>query len=219
MNPFSRPLNTIALILTIVMVVSGIIIGLQLSNRTLSMKLSGSNYTVTLYDGTKEANKPITTIEASQELTVKNGYYCYVVDGENYSDEEMCFSVYNANKEVTITPTYSSEYLASLLSTERNSINSTIQRQYGSILNSYENKTGKLIGDGSWYIGILQEKIVNPGELFDTYVYILKKSNTTWAIAAKPSLVISGVEFNTIPKNVVNEANSYLNNYVRNIDG
>ena len=219
MNPFSRPVNTIILILTIAAVVGGIVIGLQLSNRTLSVKLSGTDYTATLYDGTKEANKPIATIEASQNLTVKNGYYCYVVDGEKYSDEETCFSVYNANKEVTITPDYSSEYLSTILLAERDSINTTIQRQYSTKLNSYENEAGKLVGDGSWYIGILQERIVNPGELFDTYVYILKKTNTTWAVAVKPSLVISSVEFNTIPKDVVNEANTYLNNYVRNIDG
>lgn len=218
MNPFKRPLNVVFIILVAILITGGIITSLQLSKRAVMVKPIGTDYKVTLFEGNKKANKELSTFATTQEFSLYDGYYCYVVSGDKYNSDETCFAVYGDNKTVEIIPKLSDKYLDSILSSELPSINTAIQQSYGDRFTAYETIPGKIVVDDTWYVGILNERVVNAGEIADSYVFILKKTNGSWTVAVKPSLVISTVEYPQIPKEVAGKANTFLLQYVRSLN-
>ena len=199
----------IILILVIIATIFGILLLQQLSKRTIDIILSGDDFSVILYNGDTADELEIAELSNSMALSLHDGYYCAVVVGEKYSAAEQCFVVYKKNKTIEITPEYSVEYLASLLTEpEKQLIEQTLQTTYPQTITGFTPAAGALVDNGMWYVGALTQKTESRSEQGDTYRFILHKVGDAWQFAAKPQLVISSPDFPDIPKTVVEAANN-----------
>lgn len=195
-------------VLVVIGIVGGIIAGQQLNKHAVDITLTGSDYAVEIYEGEPDDGKLITSISASQQLSLKDGYYCSLVNGEKYDKSKTCFSVYKNDTDVTIDPSYNSEHLAELLAPRQDTINNSIAATYPALQSGYVLDPGQLVNKGEWYITTITQQTASASEQGDIYRLILHKNGDTWAVAAPPRIVLSSVEHKDIPKSVVQRANN-----------
>lgn len=167
----------------IVLAVVGIIGGLFLQQQKVSIT---TNTPIELLSG----DRKIATVDTTKELNLRNGEYCTVAVNEMYSKEKECFMVYKQDKEVIVDASFSKDELSSKLDTEYTAIKNKITSQYASIINQYTVCRGELLGDGTWYGGILRDKVASLADDGNYYYYIMKKE-TGWNLEATPTVAIS----------------------------
>lgn len=201
--------SRITIIIVVALAIVAAIVSAQiLSKRTITIHLDDTDYSVSVFAGSSANEQRITTIEADETLSLGDGYYCLVVQGEKYAASEQCFVVYKADKTIDVLPTYSSDYLGSLLTeSEMAAIQDTVTQSHAGVIGNYGFTAGKLLGKGEWYVGSLTEKTASASEQADKYRFIAYKDTTGWAIKAKPLLVISAADYPDIPKYVIDSAN------------
>lgn len=192
----------IIIVIFMLAIVGGIFLGLETQKRTVSIK---SNTAVNVLS--KE--RVIATVDTSATLKLKDGEYCTVAVKDDYSKDKECFMVFKQDKEVTITVDYSVENLASKLESEAPAISEVIKNTYPSIINSYVLCRGQLLLDGTWYGGVLREKVASLADTGNYYYFIMKKGSI-WQLKTTPNVVISKLspEAKDIPAKVIQKANT-----------
>lgn len=146
--------------------------------------------------------------ESNATTQLKEGNYYYVPEGENYASDEVRFEV-DGDETIEVSPPYSADFLASLLSKEQAAIRSVLLSAYPEIKSEYIIGDEHLAQYGEWYFAKLIQR-VSGGNEPDVYRVILKKENATWSVAASPQLVLSIAKNNSIPEAVIRQANEPL---------
>lgn len=187
----------ILIIIALIVVVIGIIIGVnELTKRTVHFILPEGKYTVDIYSG---ENK-ITNLSASGDVRLHDGIYAYRVIGDHYKDASSSFTVKAGENIITISPTYTDEYLTTLLDIERDPITTTISNTYKTPQDY--NTVIKLRNLGEWAIAALTPTPVR-GQLSDTFYSVLHKEDSVWKIIAPPQLTINAKAYPNIPKSIL----------------
>ena len=199
----------VLLIVITIAIIASIVAAQQLNKHSITINPSGSDIPTTLYEGSSNGEKQIAQFSTKSTLSLQDGYYCLVANDKKYSAAEQCFTVYKKDKTIDFKPSYSGEYLASLLTeAEQAAITSSLQARYSQPLTGFNTTNGALVDDGTWFVGSLTQKTAQPSEQGDVYKYILHKTDGTWQVTAKPQLVISSSEHPDIPKLIVDTANN-----------
>ena len=188
------------LIVFIILVIAAIIVGLFLQNRSVTIT---ANTSVDLFSG----DSKIATVNGTQTLRLRDGEYCTVAIDAAYSKDKQCFMVFKQNKEVNIITGYSKEELASRLDGELKAIKTVVAARYAKIINQYTICKGELLGDGTWYGGVLRDKVASVSDGGNYYYFIMHKEDT-WQLKATPSVVMSKISNETIPGTIVEYANT-----------
>lgn len=190
------------LVISVIIVIVAIIAGLQLQKRTVTITPST---TVELFSGEQR----IATISERVELSLKDGEYCAVPTSERYSKDKRCFMVYKENKNVDLVIDYSKGELASRLDDEFSSISERVTTEYSEVINQYTICRGELLADGSWYGGILRDKVATLADSGNYYYFIAHKRDG-WEIKTTPGVVISkhSPESEGIPERILSYVNT-----------
>lgn len=166
-----------------------------LSYRTVDFKFEGEGYSVLVGKG----NENITTLDKSGSVRLKDGVYQYRVGGKDYNKQTVEFTV-NDSMSITINPTYSESYLASLLEKEIESIQSTIISAYPA--KKFRIETIKLYEKGDWAGGVLQP-IGDPREPAISYRFLLQKIDNKWSFIIPPQIAINKEKYPNVPASVI----------------
>lgn len=178
-----------------------------LSYKDVSIVIKKPGVSVTVFT---TDNRVVGKFSDNTTAQLKEGKYHYVPEGENYASDKVQFEV-DGDETIEVSPPYSAEFLASLLSKEQPAIRSVLLSVYPEI------KTEYIIGDehlaqyGEWYSAKLMQR-VSGGNEPDVYRVILKKENATWSVAASPQLALSIAKNTSIPEAVIRQANEPLSN-------
>lgn len=160
-----------------------------------------------------ENNKKISTLNATESVVkLKNGDYYFVAKSKKTTDLKENFVVDDTTETIEIKPTYSNDYLARLLATEKNKILGVINGKYPTIINSYDILDGKLLNKGDWFVTIIKQKS-EFRDFTDSYRVILHKENNTWVLVHYPEIVITKNNFPDVPVNVIDAANNLSDLY------
>lgn len=152
---------------------------------------------------------PQQKITKSGELSLQNGAYYIIPEGEKISKEEITFTVDNGPLSVDVRPSYSDEYLISLLNSEQAAITQVITDKFPSNMANYVIKEGALYKKGEWYGALLMSNASNPDlrSQSDYYRIILHKENGVWSVVQTPQLVLSAAEFKDVPADILRAVN------------
>lgn len=198
----------ISLIL-IITTIGGTILGISLLNyRTIGFKLTEKDYSVRIYE--KGSDKLIAELDKSEDLRLAKGEYYYVTIGSNTSVQEFDFNVDDDTTPITVRPSYSRDYLSSLIPDQLISVQNLLKSSYGDIVKDYETERFRLYGAADWGAGYLIQK-VDPGQSPDIYRYVVQKKNGQWQFVATPQLIISKSAYPQIPDEVLQSINAAVN--------
>jgi hypothetical protein len=109
---------------------------------------------------------------------------------------------------IALSPDYSTSRYAAMFAEEKVTINQTIQSIDPTIASLYVINDGTYYGRGMWYITTLTST-QEPERYFDTFVVVLQRSNQAWTVAVSPTIVANYKEHSSIPKDVIDFANTY----------
>jgi hypothetical protein len=180
-----------------------------LSFRTVTVTLKSPDMTGVIYRyDDKDKSSEVAKINASQSIKLQEGHYGYSANNTKYDNAPTLFTVGKNESTVTIDPSYSRQYLSTLLETELVSINTVITNTYGSLLTNYDVQAGSLYKKGEWYGAAIAEHITPDGNYGDVYRVVLHKIDSEWKIEAKPSLVLTKHDNPTIPKDIIGDINN-----------
>lgn len=192
----------VILVSFIILVVGGIFFGLEAQKRSVIIT---SNTAVAIVS----KDRTIATVDTSATLKLKDGEYCAVAVKDDYSKDKECFMVFKQDRDVAFTIDYSVENLASKLDSEAAAISDVIKNTYPSIINSYVICRGQLLSDGTWYGGVLREKVASLADTGNYYYFIMKKGSN-WELKTTPNVVISkySPEAKDIPTKILQQAHT-----------
>lgn len=192
----------IIVILFIFAVIGGIIAALALQQRQVTITTTTP---VELFSGERK----VTTVNDSSTIALSDGEYCAVAIDNKYTKDKECFMVYKKDREVSLVVDLSKEELSTQLDTEIENIKGVITAQYRSIINQFTTCRGELLQDGSWYGGILRDKVASPADNSNYYYFIMHKNGSGWSITTTPSVVISkySPQVKDVPEKIINKVN------------
>ncbi|HEX6416323.1 MAG TPA: hypothetical protein VFZ62_02245 [Candidatus Saccharimonadales bacterium] len=148
-------------------------------------------------------------LTASGELSLQNGSYFIIPEGEKVAKDEIAFTVKDEDTSVSVTPGYSKEYLASVLKTEQPAINEAIGEAFPAQMQSHTVEKGTIFKKGEWFGALLVSN--NPNldlrSQTDFYRIILNKVDGSWKIVGTPQLVLTTSEFKDVPDDILREVN------------
>lgn len=195
-----------------ILVVAGLIVGVTflvqyLSQREVTFTLSSDVQSITITNDDAECSTTCTEQRSgSGKVRLTDGSYSVYPSGNStVSTDPIEIKVGKNSTAFTITPAYSAEHLAELLSSEATSIRNTLQTKYPNIFNNYSADIGELYQRGEWYTTSLSSLGT---ESADVYYVILHKVDGQWRIAAGPSLYFSYSIFKDIPQTILYKINS-----------
>ena len=186
-----------------------------LSYKSIQFNLSSNVAAATIYQppegGSDKEDVKITTLEASSKVRLKPGNYYAVPEGENISTEHIPFEVTDSVKKIDIDPFYSASYLAEHFSNEIPAIHHVISEAYGHLDREVTIQNGTFYHFGEWYSATLFLEETEAREGVDMYAVIMKRSGSTWEIAARPQLLFAYETYPNIPRDILNATNRTLN--------
>lgn len=186
-------------LLVIIALVAGAIAAYWLSMKNVIFTLVDSDYHVVVRN---EKGRIVATVKQSVTLPLQPGNYLYTIDGEKYdASQKTHFSVDDSTSEITVNPSYSQSYLASLQKQEEAAITTVINARYPHT--SFTTSKLLLHGRGDWASLQLAAQ-QNPRDIPETYRVILHRENTTWSISIPPSIAITAREYPDVPRDVIN---------------
>lgn len=211
-------MNNVKRYVTITLIVLGLIIGAgygvayYLSFKKVGITIDKPNITADIYQGATDSESGPTgvktvTIHGSTTLSLQPGAYTVVIiNSKNIAPTYLTFTVAGKDMSVDVNPSYSTEYLASLLPSRQAAINSTLMAKYPQLSNFTINK-GALYDDGTWY-GTTLIQSAQAGNNGDVYRTILHFVNNTWTIVAAPALVLSTSDNKSVPLTILQDLDS-----------
>lgn len=167
--------------------------------------INGINVTLT-HSSKDSKTKIIDRFNSSKVLSLQAGKYCINPSGDNIDSSSICFEVKNKPMTIKVDPSYSEEYLSTILTNELPTLSSLINTTYAPIIGGYDIDSGKLYSKGEWYATTLTEKVA-PSDRGDIYRLIAHKENGTWKITAFPQITISRLDYPGIPVNIIRDVN------------
>ena len=196
-------LKVIIIVLFTSIVAGAVIAALFMQQREVSITTTTP---VVIYS----SERSIDTIDTAKTLRLKDGEYCSVPISDTYSKDKECFMVYKENKEISIKPSLSKLELASKLEGEFDAIRNVISSRYSSIINQYTFCKGELLIDGSWYGGILRDKVASVSDGGNYYYFVMHKEGSEWNSIVIPSVALSKHTKDTesVPANVLEYVNT-----------
>jgi hypothetical protein len=142
------------------------------------------------------------TLAQSGTIRLKSGNYILTPSGDNISGESVEIIV-SDDMDYTVAVAYSDEYLLKLAETEGPLAESALVEKYPKIIGQYTIDSGRLVGDGTWYITSLHQNTY----LYDNYSVILAKTDGKWIVVTTPTISIPYNSYKDIPKEIINLAN------------
>lgn len=156
------------------------------STRDVTFTLTHVN-SATIKDSDNRTVKTISNSGEKARLFKDQSYAIEYDAADGYQDDSKVFTV--DDKNITITPYYSSERLASLLTENKQAIRSVVTSEYSNISQLYDFENERLYHFGEWYSATLKYKgtdIFNA----DTLRLVVHKDGDTWRVASKPPMPI-----------------------------
>jgi hypothetical protein len=149
-------------------------------------------------------------LSASGELSLQNGSYFIIPEGEKVAKDEISFTVKDADMPVSVAPGYSRGYLDELLKTEKTAIEAAITSAYPAQMQTRTVEKGTLYKKGEWYGALLASNDPNLDlrSQTDYYRIILQKTDGAWKIINVPQLVLTTAEFKDVPQEILRDVNN-----------
>lgn len=172
--------------------------------RTVTVETKGPTITLS-----RDSNKSVVGTTANTlTLRLEDGYYCVTADDKKYTSKPSCFTVYKKDMNFIYNPDYSSDYLATLLESEKASINTVINTMYSAFISDYVVCDGSLYGLGDLYGTVLYKKPTRQNDNIDVYKIVLRKKDNVWSIINKPVIVLDSTTFADIPVSILKSINT-----------
>ena len=210
-----RTLIVFALII-IAMIVSFSVVE-YLSWKNVSFNLSKETDSIKIYskddysnDGDGMDIPALGELKGSGSVKLKVGSYYVSPTGDDVSGRLLEIEVKNDTSFVEIKPYYSEEYLSTAFSNDIKTIKEIMQSKYASSINDYRIDNGVFYRYGDWY-GTSIFKEPGSGGVPNIYGVILHKVDNRWVVAAPPKMVYSYSEYKSIPADVIDSVNQYVN--------
>lgn len=184
--------------ITLVVIIGGIVLVNYLNQRTISVTLPGSGYSVDILN----SDKKVTSLASSGDVRLADGEYVYKVVGDGYASDPVAFTVTREAEPVTVEARYSSEKLDALLESERGSITNALVARYPDIFSNFSFYQLKLYDQGEWAAGILNQ-IVDRRDSPDYYRFVAHKVSGVWVIAVPPQIAIERSAYPEVPADIV----------------
>jgi len=148
-------------------------------------------------------------VTKSGELSLQNGSYFVIPEGEKVAKDEIAFTVKDEDMSVSITPGYSREYLDELLKTEEAAINTAVTAAYPTQMQTRTIEKGTIFKKGEWFGALLVSNDPNLDlrSQTDYYRIILNKADGEWKVVGMPQLVLTTAEFKDVPDDILREVN------------
>jgi hypothetical protein len=199
------------IVLLIAIMVIVLLAGVGFLSYTQSLKtvtFTIKNVTVGIYKATNtKANAKVTSLSKSGTIKLQQGNYVAIPNpGTHYDTTPIGFTVTGNDTSVTVDPSYSNDYLNTLLSTELSAINEAITTTYPIVLSDFTLTVGHLYKQGQWYATTLPQ-VSNGGEQGDVYRTVLEKEGGTWKVVATPAIVLSTNENKAVPIAILKDIN------------
>ena len=181
----------------------------QLGSQKLSIKTTNVSE-IEIYSKTN-LDKPEKTLDGKDfSARLKKGDYTIKYTGsEGYADGTTSISLSNDALKIEINPWFSETKLASMLKTEKQSIDTAILSQIKGV-QLYVVQTGALYEYGDWYGTVLKYN----GEDFynaDSLRLVMKKENGKWLLKTNPpEIILTKATFPEIPGQVLEAVNTQL---------
>ena len=87
-------------------------------------------------------------------------------------------------------------------------LHGVIKNELGEKLDGYEIATGKLLGDGDWYVTTIRKPLKSQWSLATDVYRVILKNDGGWKMMAGPNLVFAYMDYPEIPKEVIASANN-----------
>lgn len=161
-------------------------------------------------DATTTKGDFIQKITATSTLRLKKGGYKLVFNGTNDLEKfETVTSVTKDPATITVNPDFSDAKKAGILSSAQPLIEKLITTQYPLTSQLYTFEKGTLYNQASWFGTTLTPKDSNPSQSADVLRVVAKKAGNGWELVTKPpQIIISGVVYPDIPKDIVRDLNN-----------
>lgn len=153
------------------------------------------------------AGDEIQKITATSEVSLQNGGYYVVPEGEKVSKSDISFTVADQDMTVDVKPGYSDEFLKSAYVKEKPAIETAMKQAFPLIASDYTPEQGALYGKADWYGAILTKKVADPRDERDFYRIVMHKANGDWKVINQPELVLTSAQFKDVPVEVLRSVN------------
>jgi hypothetical protein len=154
--------------------------------------------------------KEVEDVEYNKGFRLKKGSYYIETTGQDFEPLRTDIVV-DKSLSLTLSPSYTSEKLSSLLSPQLDSIQKTISDDIPEINTSYKINTGKLYITGQWYATTVQKKLTKEQErttYIDVYRVVLGKNGGNWVVLTKPpEIILSAARYPDIPRDILVDIN------------
>lgn len=123
-----------------------------------------------------------------------------------YADATVSFKP--TREKLSLTADYSQEKYATMFAEDRTILNQMISAIDSSVSSLYTINDGTYYDKGKWYVTTLTST-QEPAQYFDTFMVVLGKTDGKWSVVVPPSLVANYEQYSSVPKDVLNFANTY----------
>jgi len=155
----------------------------------------------------KEGGDQIDSLSAARDISLQNGNYYIVPDGEKVSKDKVRFTVQDTDITLEVDPDYSTAYLNNLLESEQSQINKAATEAFPTIATEYTIEDSTLYGHGEWFGALLIKNVTDERDIRDFYRILLHKEGGEWKVVNKPELVLTKAEFKNVPVDVITAIN------------
>lgn len=163
------------------------------------------------HDNDREPTKEdlAASVNSSQSIRLKRGGYKIIVNKtKDFKELEVRFSVIDKPVDVVIKPDYSDEKTAQLLPGVQRIVTKELLNIFPDLEKKFVINPGQLYQNGVWFATTLTSVSKSPDDN-DTLRVVAQKKGETWSITTSPpDIIISGVVYTTIPKDVLKKVNS-----------
>lgn len=178
-----------------------------LSFHKVTFTLEDGTSTMSIYDTNgKEVKKSL----PGGSTFLREGKYYIIPSGEDIASDKINFTVEKENKNITVNPPYSKQYLEKLLEKERAAIETAIASKYPSLISGYTIESGTLYERGDWYGGLLAPKTSDKREQKDPYRIVLRKKNGSWEVVRRPEYILTASRYKEVPIEILRAINKLV---------
>lgn len=174
------------------------------SFKTVYFDIKSGDISITVYKGDEQK---LASLDKSGNLTLQSGDYIFVTEGKNYDNMPTSFNVRDIDITIPVDPPYSAAYRNTILTAELPAITKVIKAAYPTVITNFNIDRGNIYQDGEWYATTLAQITARADEQGDVYRTVLRKERDRWVIKAKPALVLSSLEYSTIPIEILSDIN------------
>lgn len=146
----------------------------------------------------------------NEQIMLQKGVYQIHITGDNAKADTRTLIVQDAPITQTVPISLPDKTLQTLLGAELPAITKIIAQKYPTLSSLYDIKD-HLYDRGQWYGAVLTYKGTDTDNR-DTLRLVAHKEAGQWQLVASPRLIVSSVEFPSIPKDILDDLNkpSYL---------